>query len=505
MTKKNSANSEELKLDIVGSSNFGRNPKIMASRTFNMIIADDFLVELYGYSKIIDFSNSYKGRGTFGSVKGNIFIFVTGNQVYSITIYRNPVTGKKQYSKTIVGTIDTYSGSVFIDENNVGQIGICDQHDVWIYTYSTGAFVKATLPAGFKPGYITYQNGRFVVPDTLTSVWALSAAGNGLNWFWGASGEPVLGAIQSKPDNAVATLRFPGRGNLLLVFGKTVTELWVDVGASGFPYQKTSSVNIDYGVVNSATIAASTNIVCWLGANEKSGPVIMYSTGSDIQKISTDGINFKIDNLINPEMSSAFFFKRNGHLIYQLTFYDPRDNFTIIYDFTTQKFFDATDENMDFHIANQLSFFDNSYYFASLRDGSLYELNDGQYYYDYGKFKDGSPKIFEIPRVRVCSNIRAENSSRFAINNCTFILEQGNDELNTGNNSNYIPRIARSLSKDGGISFGQYIDRPVYKVGNRINRLNWWGGGVANDLVPQFRFYGQGPWRCTSGIVSVYQ
>lgn len=503
--KPNSLNSQELSLDIVGSSTFGRNPKIMASRTFNMLIADDFLVEMYGYSKILDFSDSYKGRGTFGSVKGNILIFVTGNQVYSIKIYTNPATGKKQYSPTFVGNLDSYSGEVFIDENHVGQIALCDQHDIWIYTYSTGQFVKAVLPEGFIPGYITYQNGRFVTPDTLSSVWALSAAGDGLNWLWGSSGEPVLGSIQSKPDVAIATLRFPGRGNLLLVFGRTVTELWVDVGAAGFPYQKTSSVNIDYGVVNPATIAASTNIVCWLGSNEKSGPVIMYSTGSDIQKISTDGINYKIDNLVNPQKSSAFFFKRNGHLIYQITFYDPNDNFSIAYDFTTQKFFDVTDEQMNFHIANQLSFFDNSYYFASLRDGSLYELIDTQYYYDYGKFKDGTKKIFEIPRIRVCSNIRASNSSRFAINNTTFILEQGNDTLNTGNNSDYIPRIARSLSKDGGISFGSYANRPIYKVGNRINRLNWWGGGIGNDVVMQFRFYGEGPWRCTSGVVSVYQ
>lgn len=501
--KKNALNSDELPLDIVGSSTFGRNPKVLASRTFNMIISDEFLVDLAGYKKAVNFSSTYLGRGIFGSVKGNFLVFVTGNSVYSITSYKNSNTGSIRYLSQLIGNLDTYSGDVFIDENDVGQIGICDKSAIWIYTYATGAFQKATLPEGFLPGYITYQNGRFVTVNRIGIEWALSAAGDALNWFWGSSGEPVLGAIETKPDLAVAALRFPGRGNMLLVFGNTVTEIWVDVGAPGFPYQRSSSVNIDYGVVNSATIAASDNIVAWLGANEKSGPVIMYSTGSDIKTISTDGINYKLDRLSNPQSSTGFFFKLNGHLIYQLTFYHKNDNFTIAYDFTTGKFFDLTDEKMNFHIARHVAFFNGDYYFASLRDGSMYQMIDTFHYYDYST-KD-SEIIWEIPRIRCCTNIRPPNAGRFGINNVTWTIEQGNDEFNDDNNPDYRPKIGLSMSKDGGIAFGSTNVKDVYRVGDRANRLNWWNLGCANDLVLQFRFFGRGPWICTNGVVSIYQ
>lgn len=261
-------NTTSIDLDIVGSSTYGRDPKILASRTFNMIIADNFLVDCYGYKNIQTINQKYKGRGIFTSVRANRMITVIGNSVYSVGVFVSPLTGVKSYDIRFINTLDSFSGSVFIDENATGQIAICDTYNIYIYNYLTGSFSKAILPAGFIPGYVTYQDGRFVAPNTSGNQWALSNVGDGLNWFWGPSGEPVLGALQTKPDFAIATVRMPARGNLLLVMGKTVTELWSDIGAAGFPYQKSYTINIDYGCVNPATIAASDKIVCWLGSNE---------------------------------------------------------------------------------------------------------------------------------------------------------------------------------------------------------------------------------------------
>lgn len=502
---KNSSTTKELQLDIIGSSTYGRNPKILASRTFNMIAVDNFLVDCYGYKNILSIAAKGKGRGSFDSVRGNLLIVVISNKVYSISIHSSTQSGNKTYSSKVVGTINSFSGDVFIDENAVNQIAICDQHNIYIYNYISNTFTLAELPEGFTPGYVQYQNGRFVAPNSSNNQWGLSNVGDGLNWFWGPSGEPVLGALQTKPDFAIATVRMPGKGNLLLVMGRTVTEIWSDIGAAGFPYQKSYTTNIDYGCVNAATIAASDNVVCWLGSNEKSGPVIMYTTGSDIQQISTDGINYRFGKLLFPQESVGFFIKLDGNLLYQLTFYNEQDNYSLIYDFTNKKFYDVTDENMNYHIARHVTFFNNEYYFVSINDGNLYQLNADLDTFDYGVYEDGSNKIYEIPRIRVCSNIRAQNQFQFIINNITATLEQGSDTLNTGNDPNYNPRIALCLSKNGGISFGSYSTVEINKVGNRMNRLNWWSLGIANDLVTQFRFYGKGPWKITEGLASIYQ
>lgn len=504
MQKRSSPTQQPLPLDIVGSSTYGRNPKINASRTFNMIIADDWLVDYAGYKLVKSISPQGKGRGLFASIRDNRLIAILDNKVWSIGVY---ATGsERSYTISQVGVINSFNGDVFMDENINNQIAICDQHNIYIYNYVTGAFTQAILPEGFTPGYVTYQDGYFISPDVNSASWALSAVNNGLNWFWGASGEPVLGALQTKADYAKVTLRVPGKGNLLFVMGNFVTELWTDVGSAIFPYQRSYSINMDYGCLNAATVASLDHIVAWLGYNDKSGPVICYSTGGDIKQVSTDGINYRLSQLVDPASSSAFFMKLSGHLIYQLTFYNEKDNWTVLYDFTTQKFYDATDEYMNFHNARRVAFFDNEYYFVSFRDGNLYKMSPNLYNYDYGKFSDDTLKIYNIPRIRICSNIRLPNQFRYSINNMTFTVEQGNDEDNDFNDPDYKPGIDMCLSKNGGISFGNNAPRKMlYPVGRRMNRLNWWSLGVSNDSVAQFRFWGRGPWKCTNGEVNVYQ
>lgn len=503
--KKNSEFIQDMPLDIAGSSTFGRDPKILASRTFNMILSDDWLVDYAGYEFISTLNPNGVGRGNFASVVANALVTVVYNTVYIITIVGQDAQGNDLFNYQPVGNVTSFYGDVFIDENNVDQIAICDQFYLYIYNISTNKFIKANTPPGVIVGYVTYQDGRFIIPDTSSASWYLSQVGDGTNWFWGPNGEAVSGAIQTKPDFAQATVRFPGHGNLLLVMGKTVTELWTDVGGSQFPYQRSSTINFDYGCLNPATIAISDKVVTWLGANEKSGPVIMYSTGADINQISTDGINYKLALLNHPEKSTGFFLKLAGHLIYQLTFYDPSDNYSVIYDFNTQKFFDVTDEEQNYHIARRVAFFNNDYFFVSLNDGNLYRMRPDLTYYDYGHFQDNSPRTYDIPRIRVCSNVRMPNQFRFVVNNLTFTLEQDEDSFNLMQEFPYQPRIGCSVSRNGGINYSSYVDKAIYTYGHRMNRLNWWQLGSANDFVPQFRFWGKGPWRCTNGLVGIYQ
>lgn len=532
---------KEVPLDIVGSTVFGRYPKISVEQTYNMIISDNFLVPYAGHQEVISIIPKAQGRGIFTSVRFNHMIVVINNNVYSIST---------NLTANFVGSIGTFQGDVYIDENNTNQIAICDQAQIYIYNWQTGSFTVATTGSGpldFTPGYISYQDGRFVAAELGTAGWALSNVGDGTTW---PNDPQHRGTLQTKPDNVVATQRVPSRGNLLYVFGSTVTEIWQDVGLQLFPYQRNSSVNIDYGCLNPATIAFNDTIVVWLAANEKSGPMIAYTMGGDIKKISTDGIDFKLTQLTNPQNSYGFLFRQDGHLIYQLTF--TTDNLTYIYDFNTGKFFTLCDENFNAHIAKKVAFFNGEYYFVSILDGNVYQF--GTQFTTY----NGN----EIPRIRVCRNIRLPDASRFAINNLTFTIEQGTqtdvfqseflltesglpiltesgefinvdsfqqtivlEPLQTELFQNLltetgdiiyaevvqnipvpIPQaVALSVSKNGGESFGTIWSKQLNTSGNFRNRLIYWNLGAANDFVPQFRFWGLDRFVATDGIVSIYQ
>ncbi len=535
----------QVALDIVGSTKFGRYPKISLEETFNMIISDNFLVDYAGHDIAIDIEKTGQGRGIFTSVPGGFMIVVVGNGVFRI----EPNLDVTRLSTTLHTSI----GDVFIDENNTHQIIICDKKYLYIYKYLTATdIVQIVLPnnssgSTFVPGYISYQDGRFLSPSLGTSIWRLSEVGIGDSWPADSQHE---GLLQTKPDTVVAAQRFPGRGNLLYLFGMTIVEPWTDIGAKLFPYQRNSSVNIDYGCVNPATIAYNDNIIVWLAANEKSGPMIAYSTGGDIKKISTDGIDFKLAELTNPGNSYGFLFRQDGHLLYQITF--PDDNLTYVYDFNTQMFFTLCDENFNYHIAKRVAFFNDKYYFVSFKDGNVYQMSSD--------FTTYSGK--EIPRIRICKPLRLPDTSRFSVNNLTFTIEQGvqnNEFLNeflltesgqiifTEDNKPievtvsiektielplyaedgsvllaengqelfteeivYEPyiipqRVGLSLSKNGGESFGSTWWKDLNPRGKFRNRLIFWNLGAANDMTFQIRFQGLGRFVATDGITSIFQ
>jgi hypothetical protein len=461
-----------LPLKIVGSNVYGRYPMISIEQTFNMIVSDGWSVPYAGYKVVAQIAQDGEGRGIYASNNLNQIIAVIDNNVYTIN-------SNLAYQQ--VGSLSTFSGDVYIAENNAGQIAICDKSNIYIYEPAgSPTFQKITL--NFLPGYISFQNGYFISPDLRQAQWRLSDFNNGTSW---PDAAPNDGQFQTKPNNPIAAIPFPSRGNLLFVFGETVIEPWFNTGQQIFPYQKNTFQNSDYGTANAATIAAGDTFIIWLATNEKSGPAIMISDSGEPQKISTDGIDFKLAQLTHPKNSYGFLFRQDGHLIYQLTF--PSDNFSLLYDFNTKAFFTPTDENMNYHIAKRVVYFNNSYYFVSFSDGNLYELNSDYTTYD-GK---------EVPRVRVCNTLRLPDSSRFIINNLSFHVEQGEYRS--------LQAIDFSFSKDNGNSFSSYDRRDLSITGLRQRRINFWNKGAALNFTPQFRFYGSGRFVASDGVVSYYQ
>src|SRR5690606_1873213 len=100
--------------------------------------------------------------------------------------------------------------------------------------------------------------------------------------------------------------------NNLLVLGSSVGEIWNQVGGAQV-YQRNASINIDYGVASVSTIAASDDMVAWLGINEKSTPALMVMQGGQAKRISTDGIDELLSLVKHPDQSTAIFYRIAGH------------------------------------------------------------------------------------------------------------------------------------------------------------------------------------------------
>lgn len=556
-------------VNIVGSSIFGRYPKISIEKTYNMFMSDKFMVPYSGYSLGItanNFLNAIEGRAIFTSTKFNQLVVVESNSVFLVSITYSQSEERVTFFQVFkIGTLQTQSGVVYIAENNKPQIGISDGTAFYLYDPTLSPVFQA-IPLNFVPGYLTFHDTYFILAASqdntysppANNTWRLSGQNDGTTW---PSNSSSVGLLQTKPDNVKAVVRFPSKGNMIFVMGSIVTEAWFDTGAQLFPYQRNNQFNIDYGCLQPATVAYMDEFVVWLAQNEKSGPVILYSDGGMPKKITTDGIDYLLSTLQNPEDSQAFLYRQDGHIFYHINFYS--DNLSLVHDFTFSKFYHACDQNLNYFIAAEVAYFNNQYYFISKNTGNLYVFDTSIYtYQDTDSL--GNVITYEIPRIRTCANIRTPDQNYQIINDIGFTIESGETNYqqqslgeiilitqagnplitqggfpelvtqagntltaqdgtvfipqqntggtpavliaqqmgNTGFSNLSLPHVDLSISTDGGASFGNEWAYYLPAIGHRKNRLMWWQIGIANDFVPQFKFWGMGRFICTDGIVN---
>lgn len=503
MLNRKQANLEEIDFDIVGSSTFGKYPTISNSKTYNMYVSDGWLVNYAGYEAVIS-GLSGKGRGISVSKSGKI-IAVLGQTAYLVFISYDQINDRYVTELDVLGNLQTYTGYVYIAENIVGQILFSDSQHLYLYDVNNIVTPFQVLNIDFIPGRIKYQNGYFLSNSIGTAQWRLSALNDGASWPFDS--QHVAG-IETKASNCTAIAKPPAGGNLVFVFGTNCVEMWFNSGQQLFPYQKNQSFNIDYGVINPSTIAEIDDMVVWLAQNEKAGFRIMYSTGSNVEQITTDGIAYFISRLTKPNDCDAFIFNLDNHIFYQINWYS--DNVSLAYDFSNNKFYHVSDENQDYHIARALVNLNNRYYFVSKDTDSIYAMNS-----DYTQY-DGK----EIPKIRVTKNFRRKNQRPFKVKEFGWTIEQGTTNygvqnlgnfevatskgklVNTSNGDqvvtnlqnirSYTPRVDTSISKDGGISFGSYVSKDLNYIGKHQNILRYYNSGRCNSFTVQARFYNLG-------------
>lgn len=489
--------SEELPVRIVGSSVFGIHATVSVERTYNMYIStsgdleEECLVNFPGYAAILELINiGVEGRAVYRSVRGGFLIAVAGAAVYRINLLSEIATQ--------LGVINSYTGEVVIDENLSGQIAIVDGLSAYIYNYilapsTIAPAVYDSHGSDFKPNYVTYQNTYFIFGNALTtpegSQWVVYEQNVGstpysLKWVQTLT-------LQTKPDFAKAAIRIPGKGNNLLVFGSTVSELWNNIGGLAV-YQRNSSINIDFGVDSVSTIAANDEVVAWLGINEKSTPAIMAMKGGAASRISTDGIDDLLQRVRVPTSSTGFLFRVGGHNFYILSFIDPQDNFSIMYDFTNNKFFDVTDWDFTAFPARQIVYYNNNTYFISFKDGKIYRIGLDITTYTVFDQTSGDPnKVYDIPRVRLTNTHRFPRPEQFKINLFTFVMESGMPESIDAQYL-YEPRVDLTISKNGGSVFSNVVAYKLRPVGKFQNQPRFINLGYAQQITYQMRFWNTG-------------
>lgn len=521
-----------IKVPLVGGSNFGLDPKISGQKVYNLFTSDGYLIGTPGWKKRLKLLDGGKGRGIFKSERGNLDLEVIDKTVWTLD---------KSSGATFVGNLDSSQGFVTIAENLNGQICIVDGISAYIYNRFTRALTKQSMPDWLVPNHVSFQNTYFLIGNG-------DLTGNGARWgiFTFVSDNIIElfqeGALQTKADYARAVVPIPSKSDLVLVFGEGVTEVQADVGGLQV-YARVSSLNVDYGVASIHTIASNDSIVVWLAINAVSPPVIMVFNGQTHKAISTDGINHLMDSISFPNQSVGFLYTRAGHLLYQLTFYNPEDNFSLLHDFETGFFQFITDADLNFHPACGMVYSNNTNYFLSMNNGCLYETGLGFTTYDenivtieHPSFRITKDRI--IPRQLITNNFRFEPEETgftdyptgFSVNSFSFLIKQGAEKnysqtyaesdltqvviteegavveteegdvvvmegAGSGSQNSaikYQPTVSLGISPDGSESWSNDVPRVMHYIGKRKNQMQWDAMGYMNECALKLKIWSYG-------------
>ncbi len=162
-------NFKQVPLNIVGSSIFGRYPKISIEKTYNMFMSDNFMVPYAGYNIGIpseDFLNAIEGRAIFTSTKLNELVVVEANSVFLVNIVYSQSQDRVEFYQVFrIGTLQTQTGVVYIAENNKPQIGISDGTAFYVYDPNPpmGHSQFEVVGLNFTPGYLTFHDTYFIL------------------------------------------------------------------------------------------------------------------------------------------------------------------------------------------------------------------------------------------------------------------------------------------------------------------------------------------------------
>jgi hypothetical protein len=287
---------------------------------------------------------------------------IVGSNVYSVT-----TAGVK----TLLGTISTSSGNVFMADNGT-QILIVDE-SATAYYIEAGVLAAIADPDFPNPASATtYQDGYIVVTEKGTGKFYISGLYDVTTW-----NALDFATAEGDPDYA---LRVISANRELWVFGEKTVEAFWNSGNTDFPFERIQGSMIEQGIAAAASAVKIDGVFYWLTDKRK----IVRNTGYQVQPISTPTVDYQLSTYNTVSDARGYTCTIEGHVWYVLAF--PTEQKTWGYDLTTGYFFEwesyyNKDVSIPFgrHRSNCCVRLGGKEIVGDYENGKLYELDMNTY------------------------------------------------------------------------------------------------------------------------------
>ena len=479
---------------------------------------------LYGVGVSAETVITALGSGTGGV--GTYTINVS--QTVSARSLNSTATGAR-FTATIAGTTLTVSavatGTIYVGQTIQGA-GVTAGTVVTALgtgTGGTGTYtisVASTVGSGVTMYAINFSvlpstDGAFSGANTVDVIDNYIVYNNPTTQQWGAT--DLLSPISPNtsyslkdgaPDKLVGLIVDHREVYLL---GEISSEVWSDVGAVPFPFQRIPGTSTQHGIAAPFSLSRIGNSFAYVSRNNRGQAQIMQMKGYIPERISTHAVENTLANQYVDD-AIAWTYQLEGHEVYVVTF--PTLNLTWAYDGTTQMWhkwlYTADDNSYQRHRGNCCAVFQGMVLIGDYQNGLIYEL-DKKNYTDNGQnvrrlrraphiLTDFQRQYFDELQIQFQPGVGTTglsvgtgeiflNSPYIIYPNATFTIGPTQtyvigiqSAILTGSTTTN-PQAMLRWSNDGGSTWSKYYTVSIGQLGKYKNRAIWRRLGMARDRV----------------------
>ena len=345
------------------------------------------------------------------------------------------------------------------------------------YTISNSQTVGSSTMYGLNWTVLPASDGAFQGGSTVEVVDNYFIYNKPESQLWGATdilsilSNPLsYGTKDGSPDDLV-TIIVDRREVYLL--GEMSSEVWIDIGAFPFPFQRIPGTSTQQGIAAKFSSARMGNSFAYVSKNNRGEATIVRMNGYIPERISTHAVE---NTLVGQNVSDAlaWTYQLNGHEVYVVTFPSIGENgLTWAFDNTTglwHKWLYTNNQGLyERHRGNCCSFYNQQVLVGDYENGKLYRVSLSEY------TDDGQM----VRRVRRCPHITTDLQRQY-FHELQIQFEPGVG-LATGQGDN--PQAMLRWSNDGGFTWSNENWVTIGAQGQYYNRAMWRRLGWARDRI----------------------
>ncbi len=403
-----------------------------------------------------------------GPVRGSRNVFGRWFVAAGNTLYEMTAAG----TYTVRGTLASVVGFVGMS-NNKTQIAIVDGANLYIFTLATNALTQIVSAGWRGSDDVQELDGYFIFVDPDTDQFYISAIDDG------AELDALdFSSADSSPDDIV-THRVSHRQAWF--FGDLSAEIWIDSGATSFPFVRYQSYTLDVGCVGKRAAINAADTLFWIGQTERGTGIVYMATGNQPTRVSTVAVEQALRASTDISQAEMWTYQIEGHEFIGIN--APGLSTTWVYDAAIQQWHERGEWSAGWQpLRSRLVTAVGQDHYAGDADGNIVRLDDTV------------NNLSDRPLVRERTWPHLIQPSMEPISYLCLELA-----MTTGHGGN----VTLEISNDGGITFGPMLQRSLGAIGRWMQRIRWNSLGTAVNRVFRIRCSDDVPFGIHSAAVKI--